>query len=66
MRDLIVDHVALMEVDFVVGLDSRGFLLGPIVSFALGKPFVPIRKQGKLPGKVIQQSYTLEYGEVLD
>ncbi|XP_058806593.1 adenine phosphoribosyltransferase [Phymastichus coffea] len=63
MRDLIISHIAFMNFDFVVGLDSRGFLLGPLLSFELAKPFVPIRKKGKLPGKVYQQNYTLEYGE---
>lgn len=64
MRDLIVEHIAFLHVDLVVGLDSRGFLFGPIICMELGKPFLPIRKQGKLPGKVAQQKYTLEYGEV--
>ena len=64
MKDLIMEHILFLEVDLVVGLDSRGFLFGPIISMELDKPFLPIRKKGKLPGKVIQQKYTLEYGEV--
>lgn len=63
MKDLIVEHVLFLEVDLVVGLDSRGFLFGPIICMELGKSFLPVRKKGKLPGKVLQQSYTLEYGE---
>ncbi|XP_012060986.1 PREDICTED: adenine phosphoribosyltransferase [Atta cephalotes] len=63
MKDLIMEHILFLEVDLVVGLDSRGFLFGPIISMELDKPFLPIRKKGKLPGKVIQQKYTLEYGE---
>ncbi|XP_031829589.1 adenine phosphoribosyltransferase [Nomia melanderi] len=63
MKDLLVEHVLFLEVDLVVGLDSRGFLLGPIISLELGKPFLPIRKKGKLPGEVIEQNITLEYGE---
>ncbi|XP_011156481.1 adenine phosphoribosyltransferase [Solenopsis invicta] len=63
MKDLIVEHILFLEVDLVVGLDSRGFLFGPMICMELGKPFLPIRKKGKLPGKVIQQKYTLEYGE---
>jgi len=63
MKDLILEHVALLDIELVVGLDSRGFLLGPLISFELAKPFIPIRKKGKLPGKLVQQSYTLEYGE---
>ena len=64
LKDLIVEHVAFADVDIIVGLDSRGFLLGPLISVKLGKPFIPIRKKGKLPGKVIHQNYQLEYGEV--
>ncbi|KAK4309733.1 hypothetical protein Pmani_018662 [Petrolisthes manimaculis] len=49
-------------VQAVVGLESRGFLIGTPLALALDIPFVPIRKKGKLPGKVKQVSYTLEYG----
>lgn len=63
MRDLIVEHILFLEVDLIVGLDSRGFLFGPMICMELGKPFLPIRKKGKLPGKVAQQKYMLEYGE---
>lgn len=64
MRDLIVEHILFLEVDLIIGLDSRGFLFGPIISMEMGKPFLPIRKKGKLPGEVLQKSFTLEYGEV--
>lgn len=64
MNDLLIDHVKHMDVDVIVGLDSRGFLLGPLISVALNKPFVPIRKKGKLPGNVKRENYKLEYGEV--
>ncbi|KAK6017540.1 putative adenine phosphoribosyltransferase [Ostertagia ostertagi] len=40
-----------------------GFLFGPVVAILLGVPFVPIRKQGKLPGECLQASYVKEYGE---
>ncbi|XP_015179640.1 PREDICTED: adenine phosphoribosyltransferase isoform X2 [Polistes dominula] len=63
MRDLLVEHVLFLEVDLIVGLDSRGFLLGPMICVEIDKPFIPIRKKGKLPGKVARQSYNLEYGE---
>ena len=46
----------------IVGLESKGFVLGPILSLAWNLPFVPIRKKGKLPGECWQQEYTLEYG----
>lgn len=51
-------------VQSVVGLDARGFLLGPLIALELQIPFVPIRKKGKLPGKVRSFKYALEYGEV--
>ena len=46
----------------IVGLESKGFVLGPLLSLEWNIPFVPIRKKGKLPGKCWQQEYTLEYG----
>lgn len=64
MKDLIMEHILFLDVDIVVGLDSRGFLFGPMICMELGKPFLPIRKKGKLPGRVTQQKYELEYGEV--
>ncbi|OZJ05690.1 hypothetical protein BZG36_01418 [Bifiguratus adelaidae] len=51
------------KVDAVVGLDARGFLLGPLVALRLGAAFVPVRKQGKLPGECHSASYQKEYGE---
>lgn len=52
------------KIDVVVGLDARGFLLGPIIALRLGAAFVPVRKQGKLPGKCVSASYEKEYGTV--
>ncbi len=51
-----------MTIDVVVGIDSRGFILGGALAYLLGKGFVPVRKKGKLPGKTISESYDLEYG----
>jgi adenine phosphoribosyltransferase len=50
------------NIDFVVGIEARGFILGGAVAHVLGRGFVPIRKKGKLPGKVVGQDYSLEYG----
>ena len=50
------------EIDYVVGIEARGFILGGAVAHELGRGFVPIRKKGKLPAKVIGQDYSLEYG----
>ncbi len=50
------------QVDVVVGIESRGFILGAAVADRLRTGFVPLRKPGKLPSRTIQQSYDLEYG----
>ena len=47
----------------IVGLESRGFIQGPILASHFGVPFVPIRKKGKLPGAVWQQEYGTEYSK---
>ena len=49
-------------VDYVAGIEARGFLLGPAVATRLGAGFVPIRKQGKLPRAAVGEEYQLEYG----
>ena len=52
------------EVDFdmIVGIESRGFIIGGALSYTLGKGFVPVRKAGKLPAEKISHEYKLEYG----
>lgn len=50
------------EVDYVVGIESRGFILGAAMAQLNGKGFIPMRKKGKLPPPVIAESYALEYG----
>lgn len=50
------------EVDAVVGIESRGFILGAAMAQLNGKGFIPMRKKGKLPPPVIAESYELEYG----
>ncbi len=52
-----------MEVDYVVGLESRGFLFGTNMAQDLNAGFVPVRKPGKLPAQTITETYALEYGE---
>jgi adenine phosphoribosyltransferase len=51
------------KIDAVVGLDARGFLLGPVLAQRLGCAFVPVRKAGKLPGACVQAIYEKEYGQ---
>lgn len=48
--------------DTIVGIESRGFIIGSALSYTLGKGFIPIRKKGKLPAEVEFQEYSLEYG----
>jgi adenine phosphoribosyltransferase len=50
------------DVDQVIGIESRGFILGAAVANALGCGFVPVRKPGKLPGATHREAYSLEYG----
>ncbi|ODV85864.1 hypothetical protein CANARDRAFT_7226 [[Candida] arabinofermentans NRRL YB-2248] len=50
-------------IDYIVGLESRGFLFGPTLALAIDAGFIPIRKQGKLPGKLYKVGYSKEYGE---
>ena len=53
---------ARKRIDKVVGIESRGFMFGPIVAYDLNAGFVPVRKPGKLPYQKIRQTYDLEYG----
>jgi adenine phosphoribosyltransferase len=50
------------SIDLVVGIESRGFILGGPVAQRLGAGFVPVRKPGKLPARSVRESYALEYG----
>lgn len=63
---LAVDEMAARmdegEFDVIAGLESRGFLFGMPIAYKLRKPFIPIRKKGKLPRETVEASYTLEYG----
>ncbi len=52
-----------VDCDVIAGAESRGFVFGAPLAYALGKPFVLIRKKGKLPCETIEQSYDLEYGQ---
>ena len=51
-----------VEFDLVVGSESRGFIFGMPIAYNLHKPFIPVRKKGKLPCETISQTYDLEYG----
>ncbi|MCR4752639.1 MAG: adenine phosphoribosyltransferase [Eubacterium sp.] len=51
-----------VEFDMIAGAEARGFIFGMPLAYNLGKPFIPVRKKGKLPRETVQQTYDLEYG----
>ncbi|WP_327091694.1 adenine phosphoribosyltransferase [Nonomuraea sp. NBC_01738] len=60
---LVVDELAGMhEVDKIVGIEARGFILAAPAAYAARAGFVPVRKKGKLPAETYEESYDLEYG----
>ncbi|MCR5802292.1 MAG: adenine phosphoribosyltransferase [Lachnospiraceae bacterium] len=59
MQDLVKD----LDIDVIVGPESRGFIFGMPIAYNLHKPFVLIRKKGKLPRETVEKSYDLEYGQ---
>ena len=58
----IAKYVKKNKFSKIAAVEARGFIFGSAVSYKTGIPFVPIRKKGKLPGKVLKQKYKLEYG----
>ena len=61
--DEFVQRYTGANIDVIVGLEARGFILGGAIAHQLGKGFVPVRKAGKLPHKTVQHEYELEYGK---
>jgi adenine phosphoribosyltransferase len=61
--DLLASPYADQNIDVVVGIESRGFILGGAVAARIGAGFIPIRKPGKLPSKALKAIYDLEYGK---
>jgi adenine phosphoribosyltransferase len=65
---LVIDHFTQRYIadgadcDIVVGIESRGFIIGGALAYTLGKGFVPVRKAGKLPADTVSHEYALEYG----
>jgi len=60
--DLFAEHYKEDQIDLVVGIESRGFIIGAPLALRLGKGFIPVRKAGKLPGPTHGVEYELEYG----
>mmetsp|Transcript_15581 Transcript_15581/g.24238 ORF Transcript_15581/g.24238 Transcript_15581/m.24238 type:complete len:219 (-) Transcript_15581:159-815(-) len=60
--DIFVARYESIGIDRVAGLDARGFILGPPIALALKKPFIMMRKQGKMPNTISSDGYKCEYG----
>ncbi|KAK1553662.1 hypothetical protein Q3G72_001770 [Acer saccharum] len=60
--DLFVERYKDKNISVVAGIEARGFIFGPPIALAIGAKFVPMRKPKKLPGEVISEEYSLEYG----
>ena len=63
MIDMLSTPYLGQNIDAVVGIESRGFILGSAVAQRIGAGFIPVRKPGKLPAKAIKEIYDLEYGK---
>lgn len=62
MIDFLTEQYEGQKIDYVVGVESRGFIFGSALAYNLGAGFILVRKPGKLPADVISQEYALEYG----
>ncbi|KAG6406860.1 hypothetical protein SASPL_134472 [Salvia splendens] len=60
--DLFVERYRDKNINVIAGIEARGFIFGPPIALAIGAKFVPMRKPKKLPGEVISEEYSLEYG----
>ncbi|MBB3188693.1 adenine phosphoribosyltransferase [Microbacter margulisiae] len=62
LTNILYEHYKGKGLTKIVGIESRGFIMGPILAEKLGIGFVPVRKKGKLPADTIEESYEKEYG----
>ena len=62
MIDYLCEQFKDVKIDYIAGIESRGFIFGMPMAYKLGAGFVPIRKPNKLPAETISQEYSLEYG----
>ncbi len=63
MVNLLVERYKEVKIESVVGIESRGFIIGGVLAHKLGVGFIPIRKPNKLPAETISEEYELEYGK---
>ncbi len=63
--DVMAEELRKKKIDFIVGIESRGFIFSPVLAYKLNAGFVPVRKKGKLPFLTHQAAYALEYGEAI-
>lgn len=61
--DGLIQSLEGVDCDVILGLESRGFIFGTAIAYALHKGFVPVRKKGKLPRETVSMKYDLEYGQ---
>jgi adenine phosphoribosyltransferase len=60
--ELLADKLKLIDFDYIVAIESRGFIFGSALALIMNKGIIPIRKKGKLPAETISIKYDLEYG----
>src|SRR5437867_5755508 len=60
--DALAEYYLPKKVDLILGMEARGFIFGPALSYRLNAGFVPVRKPGKLPAETVKVTYDLEYG----
>ena len=60
--DSMIECLKDIDFDVIVGTESRGLIFGVPIAYAMGKPFIPCRKKGKLPCETVTEEYDLEYG----
>jgi adenine phosphoribosyltransferase len=63
--DAISESLKDKKIDYVVAVESRGFIFSPAIAYNLNAGFVPVRKKGKLPHRTFEMGYELEYGEAI-